>query len=250
MQTVYIYAITRTETGDAYIGSTISPKQRWIRHRCHLKLNKHHSPHLQRAWNKYGKQAFFYEVIASKDCETHADRLAFELSWVAKSGHYNVLISSLDESHFTSSPEKRARHAKAIREKIESDPEYRQFLQERGAAIASYMKSEDGRANMAEHTKRRWQDPEERKRLRAGLDRKDPEVEAKRAANIGKAHSTPEMKAFHKANAAKMLENPELVAKMHKGSVDYWADPANRKKRSERMKEIHAKRRTAKAPIP
>lgn len=248
VQTIYIYAITRTETGDAYIGSTITPKQRWIRHRCHLKLNKHHSPHLQRAWNKYGKDAFTYEVLASRECESHSDRLSFELSWVAKSGHYNVLISSLDESHFTSSPEKRAAHSKSIREKISTDPEYREFLRTRGAAISAYMKSAEGRANMAEHSKRRWKDPKERERLQAGLIRtqQDPEIEKRRSANIAKAHSTPEMKAMHKTNHEKLMQNPEVVAKMLKGSQDYWSNPENREKRAEKMRQYHARRRAEK----
>jgi group I intron endonuclease len=58
-----IYKITNTANGKIYLGSAINFSIRWNKHKSDLTLNKHHSPHLQVAYNKYGKSAFTYEVV-------------------------------------------------------------------------------------------------------------------------------------------------------------------------------------------
>lgn len=58
-----IYQIRNIITGDLYIGSTCSIKDRWYRHKKDLKTQKHHSIILQRAWDKYGDHAFVFEVL-------------------------------------------------------------------------------------------------------------------------------------------------------------------------------------------
>lgn len=58
-----IYRITCTTTGKFYIGSAINLQNRRRVHFHHLRRNTHHSITLQRAWNKYGEQAFIFEVV-------------------------------------------------------------------------------------------------------------------------------------------------------------------------------------------
>lgn len=58
-----IYAIRNTISGKLYVGSAVHLKNRWKSHRSNLTLNKHHSEKLQRAWNKYGSDAFVFEVL-------------------------------------------------------------------------------------------------------------------------------------------------------------------------------------------
>lgn len=58
-----VYKITCTTTGKIYIGSAIDLRDR---RRCHfkeLRQNNHHNRYLQNAWNKYGEQAFTFEVL-------------------------------------------------------------------------------------------------------------------------------------------------------------------------------------------
>ena len=58
-----IYQITNMLTGDFYIGSTQSfPRREW-QHRYHLRKNEHKNPHMQASWNKYGEEAFVFEVL-------------------------------------------------------------------------------------------------------------------------------------------------------------------------------------------
>lgn len=64
-----IYQIKNTTNGNIYIGSSDSIKDRWSTHKARLKIGKHHSKHLQSAFDKYGKDAFEFSVllVCSKD---------------------------------------------------------------------------------------------------------------------------------------------------------------------------------------
>jgi len=68
---MFIYRITNTANGKVYIGKTVGAKieKRLNHHKCLLASNKHINKHLQAAYNKYGKDAFFYEVL-----ETHINK--------------------------------------------------------------------------------------------------------------------------------------------------------------------------------
>lgn len=48
---------------NCYIGSTINFQNRARRHFNSLERKDHHSLYLQRAWNKYGKNNFIFEII-------------------------------------------------------------------------------------------------------------------------------------------------------------------------------------------
>jgi len=58
-----IYLITNLINNKVYIGSSVRIQRRWIEHRFDLKHQKHQNRHLQRAWNKYGKENFAFEII-------------------------------------------------------------------------------------------------------------------------------------------------------------------------------------------
>lgn len=68
-----IYKITNIENNKVYIGSSKDIYQRWTRHRSDLSKNKHHSIHLQRAWNKFGENKFIFEIL--EECP---DTILFE----------------------------------------------------------------------------------------------------------------------------------------------------------------------------
>jgi group I intron endonuclease len=58
-----IYRITNMLTEDFYIGSTQSFERRTWQHRYDLRRNCHKNPHMQASWNKYGEDAFVFEVL-------------------------------------------------------------------------------------------------------------------------------------------------------------------------------------------
>lgn len=47
----------------SYIGSAVNVSNRWKRHKKDLKNGKHHSIHLQRAYNKYGINNFIFLIL-------------------------------------------------------------------------------------------------------------------------------------------------------------------------------------------
>lgn len=57
-----IYMIRNKENGKVYIGQSVDIEKRWKDHRWLLRHGKHHSPHLQRAYNQ-NPQSLVYEVV-------------------------------------------------------------------------------------------------------------------------------------------------------------------------------------------
>lgn len=60
-----IYKITCVVNNKSYIGSSVDLSERGIQHLSDLKHNRHHSIYLQRSFNKYGEDAFTFEVLAT-----------------------------------------------------------------------------------------------------------------------------------------------------------------------------------------
>lgn len=58
-----IYKIRNVVNGKCYIGSAVNFKNRWRLHNIELRLDRHHSPKLQNAWNKYREGNFKFEII-------------------------------------------------------------------------------------------------------------------------------------------------------------------------------------------
>ena len=60
-----IYQIRNLVNSKIYIGSAAGKgfNNRWNLHLSDLKKNKHHSPKLQNAWNKYGEESFVFETL-------------------------------------------------------------------------------------------------------------------------------------------------------------------------------------------
>jgi group I intron endonuclease len=58
-----IYSIFCTANGKQYIGSSKNIHERWTTHRNSLRRNTHFCRHLQHAFNKYGKDAFVFNVV-------------------------------------------------------------------------------------------------------------------------------------------------------------------------------------------
>lgn len=75
----HIYRIVRNGTDQCYVGHTVELKTRWWRHKNMLRLGGHHSPYLQRAWNKDGADAFTFEII--EEC-LEEDMVVREQFWM------------------------------------------------------------------------------------------------------------------------------------------------------------------------
>src|SRR2546430_3311726 len=109
-----VYAIVNTVNGKCYIGSTMDMSQRWKDHRKLLKRGKHHSPHLQNAYNLYGHDAFEYVVIESVPGNSKALLLEREQFYIdTKYPEYNVSPAARSPAGVTRSLEFRSKMSKA-----------------------------------------------------------------------------------------------------------------------------------------
>lgn len=62
-----IYCIENTINQKKYIGLSRDMERRWYVHRWNLDTNQHENSYLQRAWNKYGANAFMFYVLEECD---------------------------------------------------------------------------------------------------------------------------------------------------------------------------------------
>lgn len=88
-ETSGIYSIVNELNGHRYIGSTNNFKRRLIHHRSDLRTNTHHSPILQRAYNKYGEHRFYIEILET--CEPIQETLfLLEQKYLDLKPEYNI----------------------------------------------------------------------------------------------------------------------------------------------------------------
>lgn len=58
-----IYQIVNRQNNKIYIGGTLDLRERLANHISELRNNRHHSIYLQRAFNKYGIDSFYFEIL-------------------------------------------------------------------------------------------------------------------------------------------------------------------------------------------
>lgn len=182
-----IYAIYNTATGKIYVGSSRNIQLRWAQHRSCLKHNKS-TPHLQRAWNKYGEASFEFIVLEECSVENLIEREQFWYDSLApayncgrpKPGAPEVssetrekIRRSLRGRKFPRSPEHQKKLTAALRGRKLS-PETRSKLSEMRRGKKRKPHSAETRhkisiANLGRYVPSRPCKPETREKIRIGL---------------------------------------------------------------------------------
>jgi group I intron endonuclease len=65
-----IYIIKNVLNNKVYIGSSLNIQKRWKYHIYYLKIKKHHSILLQRAWDLDGEEKFLFEILEALEDKT------------------------------------------------------------------------------------------------------------------------------------------------------------------------------------
>jgi group I intron endonuclease len=207
MEQGYIYRIVNTVNWKQYIGSTARVADRWKEHQRLLNAGKHHSPVLQRAWIKYGSEAFSFEIL----CTTPPDKdsiLAEEqlcLDWLPC--EYNICTvagSPLGRKH---SPKARARMSESQRNRPPASEETRAKISEAGRRRRGEKRpplSPEHRAKIAEAGRHRRGE----KRPPRSLEYRAKMSEVKR----GQKHSPETREKL--SEAARLREAKRKAAKM------------------------------------
>lgn len=227
-----VYRIRNTVNGKLYVGSTASAtfRRRWRQHVMDLRRGNHHSPHLQAAWNKYGEDAFEFEVLLEcppEDCLRLEQECIDGFRSANPKCGYNINPVAGSSLGATRSEEVRKRcsetakriHArpevKELRAQVMNDPEYKA---RHAAAMKVAMSKPEYREKMSRSVKAALADPEVRKKISDGVKRRldeDPTIRDRLAAVwLGRKH-TEETKAKMSASGS----TPEVRAKKSAASL-------------------------------
>jgi hypothetical protein len=173
----YIYVIRRINTDSFYAGSTVDCARRWPEHKKKLRKNKHPTPPLQAAWNKYGEEAFefltvcecstamrnFYEELflarATYNCKRKVDeiypaareKISKAKKGVALSAAHKTALSEAKKGKPLSA--KKQAQVQAQWSKLFADPEW---VAKRSQAIKERYKDPELREKMRQQANQRW----------------------------------------------------------------------------------------------
>lgn len=210
-----IYCITNTKNKKRYIGSSSNINKRLHEHRTLLRKGKHHSRHLQAAWDKYGEEAFSFDLVCT--CEPE-DLLAQEQFWIDsfqaandKYG-YNIALKAGSNLGVKLSSETRAKISAAGFGRRASD-ETRAKL---SVALRGKKRTDETRARISAATSEVMQRPGAREKLSAAAKGRKLSPEAREkisAANLGRKMSDKARAALLAASVGKKLSD-ETKAKL------------------------------------
>ncbi len=96
-----IYRIKNKINNKCYYGSSKDIDKRWKRHIKDLKNKKHHSILLQRSWDKYGSDAFLFEIVEVCDIEL---LLKIEQKYLNLEPEYNIGKKASGGDNLTNNP--------------------------------------------------------------------------------------------------------------------------------------------------
>lgn len=108
-----IYTITNTVSQKRYVGQAVDIRKRWRNHRSSLERGLHSNIHLQRAWLRYGSEAFVFEVVEVVADPGHLD--AKEQRWMDDlRPEYNIAPQAGSTRGLRAKPETIARRVAAL----------------------------------------------------------------------------------------------------------------------------------------
>lgn len=214
-----VYMIVNTLTWKVYMGSSVNVSVRWTEHRRLLRKGQHHSPHLQRAWDKDGEGAFECVVIEGGSPLTV---VAQEQSWLDafcsydKDFGYNIAhVAQASMRGRKHTPEARAKISEGLRKRPPITEETRLNLRraQKGRKV-----SEACRAKLSAALKGRPQAPEhvEKRKLRK---LSAAHKAALLAVHQGKKRS-PEVTAKIVAKTLGQKRSPEACARMREAALN------------------------------
>lgn len=221
-----IYKIENQVNGKCYVGSAVMLGRRMRKHKTELNCGKHCNQKLQRAWNKYGQDAFVFAVL--ERVESPSDLIAREQHWIDRlgsvDGGYNICAVAGSCLGVKRSRDSVERTAAAHRGAKRSD-ETRARIREARAKQAPM--SAEGRAKVSAALAARVISDETRAKLsaaRKGVRQSDAAREANRRAHLG-IKPSPESIAKGLATRAGFRHSEESKRKMSEWQIGRKMSP-------------------------
>ena len=215
--------------GCLYIGSAINIAARWCVHKRDLKAGKHHSMHLQHAWNKYGEQAFQFKAL--EEVHQRCDLIQREQAWLddlfASKGRrhiYNISPtagSCLGVKHGPHSQERREKIATALRGR-KLDPEHAEKARNASRGKKLGAQSEERRQKISQAlTGRKLSEEHRQKAIRASRGVKHTEETRRKLSDAQRGHvvSAETRQKISVANTGRRAneETRRRLSEAHKG---------------------------------
>lgn len=99
-----VYKIVNKINGKVYIGSSCDVKSRWSHHRSDLCRGVHHNRYLQRAWDKYGSDAFEFYLVekCSREERISVEQNILNTAKNNKQKYYNLSYDAVSGGHLRS----------------------------------------------------------------------------------------------------------------------------------------------------
>lgn len=211
-----IYAIIHRESGRWYVGQSRDLDRRWRKHSSQLRHNHHNNSHLQNTWNKYGPEAFDFEVLILAPV-----RLLNDLE--------QAYLDDPETSHFNV-----ARHADAPARGLIRSAETKALISQASAEQRRLPCSAETRAKLSASRRGYRCSPETRAKMSAAKKgRKQPP-------------RTPEHRAKLSAANRGRQRSPETRAKMRAAHLGRPRSPESRAKQSSSLKATLAAKRAQK----
>lgn len=144
-----VYKIINVENNSIYVGSAVNLHRRFVDHRNYLRKGISNNKKLQNAWNKYGENAFKFEVIEKCDKNVLIEKEQYHIDTLKP--EYNICpIASSPMLGREFTKEHRERISKALRG-VKKSSEHNKAV---SIALLGHELSEETRLKISETRKR------------------------------------------------------------------------------------------------
>lgn len=231
-----VYSIT-SPSGKQYVGSAKSMRHRWSAHCSALRRGDHHSPQLQRAFNKYGEDSLRFEVllVCAPEHLTMYEQAAIDAMGPA----YNVLRHARSPLGVKRSEQTKEKIAASKRGK--SRPAH--VIEALRKANFGKVLSAEHRAKISAFHRGRKKAPEHVAKVAAanrGRKMQPEHVEQMRAALTGRKLA-PEHAQKARTSSIGLKRSPETLERMSAAAKVFCE--ANRELVTARVRAIHVGRK-------
>ncbi len=206
-----IYVIRNKQNGKLYVGSSQNIHRRALEHKSELRRGVHDNDYLQKSWNKYGEDAFQFEILEECEVAMLAEREQYWLDTIGFDVTYNIAQNVVASMRGRKHTDETKMLISRLHKGRVATPEARARLSQSHIGIRP---SEETRQLLSKWQIGRKQSPETKEKLRiANLGKKASDSTRIKMSIV---RQNPSLELRHKFGNGARGKNrtPESIAKM------------------------------------